>query len=59
MILACYVDDTTYHVLQRVSSVTGRSVEDLAESAIAEAALRELPPWRGEQGQMRLPDAMR
>lgn len=44
MILNCYIDERTRHILERVSAATGRSVEELAESAIAEAALREAPP---------------
>lgn len=39
MILNCYVDDRTLAILQRVAKDTGRTVEDLAESAIAETAL--------------------
>jgi hypothetical protein len=37
-ILRCYVDDETMGILQRASAETGRSVGDLAEAAIAEAA---------------------
>lgn len=38
-ILSCYVDDRTLAILKAVSEDTGRTVEDLAESAIAEAAI--------------------
>jgi hypothetical protein len=38
-ILDIYVDDATLARLRRVSDETGRTVEDLAECAIAEAAL--------------------
>jgi hypothetical protein len=54
-VLSCYVDDRTMHILQRVSTATGRKVEDLAESAISEAALREVPSDSGDarrQGSM-------
>jgi hypothetical protein len=43
-ILNCYVDDRTLHILQRFAEVDGRTVEQLAEDAIAEAAIRSLPP---------------
>ncbi|CAD7335223.1 hypothetical protein SPHS6_00399 [Sphingobium sp. S6] len=39
MILNCYVDDRTLAILQRVAAETDRSIEDLAEAAIAETAL--------------------
>ncbi|WP_170828689.1 hypothetical protein [Sphingobium yanoikuyae] len=39
MILHCYVDDQTLDRLIKQSVQTGRTVEDLAECAIAEAAL--------------------
>lgn len=39
MILNCYVDDRTLAILQRIANETGRTVEDLAESAIAETVL--------------------
>jgi hypothetical protein len=38
-ILNCYVDDRTLATLERVSAQTGRTVEDLAEAAISEAAV--------------------
>lgn len=41
-ILNCYVDDDTMLSLRRASFHTGRSVENLAEAAIAEAALQSL-----------------
>jgi hypothetical protein len=34
-----YVDGPTYARLRQISDETGRSVEDLAESAVSEAAL--------------------
>lgn len=40
MILQCYVDDETLDRLIKASVETGRSIEDLAECAIAETALR-------------------
>lgn len=40
MIIQCHIDDATLKILQSVSAKTGRTVEDLAESAIAEAALK-------------------
>jgi hypothetical protein len=38
MIIQCHVDDRTEATLRRVSLETGRSIEDLAEAAIAETA---------------------
>jgi predicted transcriptional regulator len=38
-VLSCYVDDDTMARLERVSRETGRAVEELAESAISEAAM--------------------
>jgi hypothetical protein len=43
-ILRVYVDDRTLSQLRRVSEETGRTVEDLAEAAISEAALRSERP---------------
>lgn len=43
-ILRCYVDDRTLHILERESRVSGRSIEELAEAAIADTAIRALPP---------------
>lgn len=40
MILQCYVDDKTLAALQAFSADDGRSVETLAEDAIAEAVLQ-------------------
>ena len=37
-ILTCYVDEETLKTLTEVSEETGRSIEDLAEAAIAESA---------------------
>lgn len=42
--LRVYVDDMTLSILGEVARRTGRSIEDLAESAIAEEAIRSLPP---------------
>lgn len=38
-ILSIYVDDRTMERLEAVSQTSGRSVEDLAESAVAEEAM--------------------
>jgi hypothetical protein len=46
MILQCYVDDRTYAVLQNVACNTGRTVEQLAEAAIENEALKCLPGGR-------------
>lgn len=46
MILQVYVDATTEAVLRRISAATGRSLEDLAEAAVAEEACRALPMGR-------------
>lgn len=40
MILQVYLDEQTLGTLRRVAVETGRTVEDLAESAVAEAALQ-------------------
>lgn len=40
MILSCYVDDDTLRRLQIVSAETGREIEELAEAAIAETAIK-------------------
>ena len=40
-ILSCYVDDETLATLRHIAAQTGRTVEDLAEAAISEAALDE------------------
>lgn len=42
-VLRCYVDERTYDILRRFSAGDGRTVEQLAEDAIAEAALRSEP----------------
>lgn len=39
VILQIYVDDETQRRLEAVARESGRTVEDLAESAVAEAAL--------------------
>lgn len=46
MILQVHIDATTEHVLRRISAATGRSLEDLAEAAVAEEACRALPIGR-------------
>lgn len=38
-ILSCYVDDRTHDALIETSRNSGRTIEDLAEAAISEAAL--------------------
>lgn len=38
--LSCYVDERTLEALRAFARETGRSVEDLAEAAISEAALK-------------------
>lgn len=43
-ILQCYVDDRTMAILTEYGARNGRKVEDLAECAIAEAALAAIPP---------------
>lgn len=48
-VLSCYVDERTHDALAEVSRNTGRSVEDLAEAAISEAALAsERGPSEGQ-----------
>lgn len=44
-IIRCYVDDTTLAILQEYGERHGRTVESLAEAAIAEEALRSLPSY--------------
>lgn len=39
MILRCYVDEETLTWLRRASNETGRTLEELAEAAIANAAI--------------------
>lgn len=41
MILQVYVDDRTLEILNAISAGNGRTIEDLAECAVAEAALDE------------------
>lgn len=43
-ILRCYVDDRTLAILQEYGERRGQTVENLAEAAISDAALRSLPP---------------
>lgn len=40
-ILSVYLSTPAYQVLERVAAETGRTVEDLAESAIEDAAIRQ------------------
>lgn len=46
MILQVYVDDRTLQALRVVAARTGRTPEDLAEAAVADAACRALPMER-------------
>ena len=46
MILSVYIDAETEARLRRVSEENGRSIEDLAESAVAEAALDATRHWQ-------------
>lgn len=48
-LLHCYVDDATLEILRRVSAETGREIEELAESAIAEAAIASQRPVNRER----------
>jgi hypothetical protein len=43
-VLSCYVDERTLKALEARSRESGRSVEELAEAAIADAAIRSEPP---------------
>lgn len=45
--LRCYVDDRTLAILTEYGQRSGRSVEELAEAAISDAAIRSLPPPPG------------
>ena len=45
-ILRCYVDERTLAILTEYGQRNGRTVEELAESAISDAAIRSLPPPR-------------
>ncbi|HZV85893.1 MAG TPA: hypothetical protein VFF48_12985 [Brevundimonas sp.] len=48
-VLSCYVDERTHDALTEASRNTGRTVEDLAEAAISEAALAsERGPTEGQ-----------
>jgi hypothetical protein len=40
MMINCYVDDETFRRLHAVANHLGRSIEDLAECAISEQAIR-------------------
>lgn len=51
MILQCYIDADTEARLKRSAAELGRTVEDLAESAIAEAALYA-DPTRGQPARL-------
>lgn len=46
MILQVYIDDDTRMRLAKVANDTGRTIEDLAECAVAETALRSHPEVR-------------
>lgn len=48
-ILNLYVDDLTLKTLERVSAQTGRTVDDLAEAAISEAASAARRDWPLEE----------
>lgn len=48
-ILSVYVDDRTLDILQEYAARSGRKVEELAECAVSEAALRSLPPTPNRQ----------
>lgn len=39
-ILTCHVDERTHAILEAFSQRTGRAVEDLAEAAISDAAIK-------------------
>lgn len=43
-VLRVYVDNRTFSILSEYAQRTGRSVEELAEAAIAEEALRSIHP---------------
>jgi hypothetical protein len=52
-IIQVFVDDKTHELLREISrrDPDGRSVAQLAEAAISDAAIRALPPHlRGENG---------
>jgi hypothetical protein len=56
-ILHCYVDARTLAILERESAARGRSLEDLAEAAIAEAAFaaeRDRPMQAGTAAHHRM-----
>jgi len=48
-ILRCHVDDQTMQILERVSAVKGRTVEELAEAAIESEAIAWLSGSRNEE----------
>lgn len=56
-ILHCYVDERTLQILQAVSERDGmqRTPAQLAEDAIADAAIRALPPHLRTQDQPESP----
>lgn len=56
-ILQCYVDDRTHAILTEYAASNGRTVEDLAECAIAEAALHAIPPQNRQEVYSRPADA--
>lgn len=43
-ILTCYVDDRVMMILEREAKARDSTPEQLAENAIAEAAIRSVPP---------------
>lgn len=45
MIIQVYIDEHTHRTLFRIAEKTGRTVENLAEAAVSEAALKT-PEWR-------------
>lgn len=47
MILQCHVDDRTLALLEKFARESGRTIEELAEAAISEAAIQTVRP--GEQ----------
>lgn len=44
--LNCYVDERTLDILRQIAVDFGRTVEDIAESAISEAAVSEIRAGR-------------
>jgi hypothetical protein len=48
--LSCYVDHKTLAILHKVAAETGRAVDELAEAAISEAALKSQQPRSPTRG---------